>query len=57
MTLAMELEGPTALDYRCDEAAAAVNAMASGSQHSTTKAMSHLMARSLSVLAPISSAT
>jgi hypothetical protein len=37
--------------------AAAVNAMASGSQHSTMRAMSHRIARSLSVLAPTSSAT
>jgi len=37
--------------------AAAVNAMASGSQHSTMRAISHLMARSLSVSVPINSAT
>ena len=37
--------------------AAAVNAIASGSQHSTMRAISHRMARSLSVSVPISSAT
>jgi hypothetical protein len=37
--------------------AAAVNAMASGSQVSTISAISHRMARSLSVSAPINSAT
>jgi hypothetical protein len=36
---------------------AAANAIASGSQDSIIKAISHLMARSPSVLAPISSAT
>jgi len=43
-------------DYRRDEAAA-VNAMASGSQHSTISAISHRIARSLSASAPINSAT
>jgi hypothetical protein len=38
-------------------AEAAVNAMASGSQHSTMRAISHRMARLPSVSAPISSAT
>jgi hypothetical protein len=37
--------------------AAAVNARASGSQHSAIKAISERIARSLSVLAPTSSAT
>jgi hypothetical protein len=37
--------------------AAAVNATASGSQHSTIRAMSHRMARSLSVSSPRNSAT
>jgi hypothetical protein len=37
--------------------AAAVNAMASGSRHSTMSAISQRIARSLSVLAPTSSAT
>jgi hypothetical protein len=37
--------------------AAPVNAMSSGSRHSTMKAMSHRIARSLSVSAPTSSAT
>jgi hypothetical protein len=37
--------------------AAAVNAMASGSRHKTMRAISHRTARSLSVSAPISSAT
>jgi len=37
--------------------AAAVRAIASGSQHSTIKAISHRIARSLSVSAPMSSAT
>jgi hypothetical protein len=37
--------------------AAAVNEIASGSQHSTMSAISHRIARSLSVSAPISSAT
>jgi hypothetical protein len=37
--------------------AAAVNATASGSQHRTMRAISHLIARSLSVSAPTSSAT
>ena len=37
--------------------AAAVNAMASGSQHSTMRAISHRMARSPSVFAPTSSTT
>jgi hypothetical protein len=37
--------------------AAAVNAMASGSQHSTMRTISHRIARLLSVLAPTSSAT
>jgi hypothetical protein len=36
--------------------AAAVNAMASGSQHRTIRAISHRMARSLLVSAPTSSA-
>jgi len=37
--------------------AAAVNAMARGSQHRTTRAISHRMARSLSASMPRSSAT
>jgi hypothetical protein len=37
--------------------AAAVSAMASGSQHSTIRAISHRIVRSLSVFAPTSSAT
>jgi hypothetical protein len=37
--------------------AAAVNAMASGSQHRTMRAISHRIARSLSVSAPTTSAT
>ena len=43
------------VDRRAD--AAAVNAMAIRSQHSTIKAISHLIARSLSVCAPTRSAT
>jgi hypothetical protein len=37
--------------------AAAINAIASGSQHSTIRAISHLMVRSLSMPAPMSWAT
>ena len=43
-------------DYRRAEAAA-VSAMASGSQHKTMSAISQRMARSLSVSVPSSSAT
>jgi hypothetical protein len=48
-------QGDQANDRRAE--AAAVNAIASGSQHNTIKAISHRIAFSLSVAAPMSSAT
>jgi glycerol dehydrogenase-like iron-containing ADH family enzyme len=52
-----EAKAALASRYEQVKRVAAVGAIASGSEHDTMRAMSHRMARSLSVSAPTSSAT